>query len=271
MRKSSGTHSGNWPVPFQEIRQDEQTILTVTLPLAETPGYFANVLDINKVKRIIILDDDESIHQVWKKRFQNTGIELEHFYKAFNLLNVYKEISEDTIFLSDFELLGEEINGVDCINKLHAVQRSILVTARADEPQIIRLCEQHGIKLLPKSLANEVEISSQSFDPKTVILIDDDKLTHLSWKLASKKSDVSLKTYYSVKDFLENSNFLERSTPIYIDLELGPDLRGDILSEEIFNQGFTELYIATGYEPQYIAKPVWIKAILNKTPPFVCI
>ena len=251
-----------------DFYQEEQTIVTVTLPLAETPGYFATVLDISKVKKVIVLDDDESIHQVWKKRFKNTGVELEHFYKAFNLLNVHKEIPEDTIFLSDFELLGEELNGVDCINKLHAVQRSILVTARADEPQIIRLCEQYGIKLLPKSMANEVEINAQSSNPKTVILIDDDNLTHLSWKLASKKTEVNLKTYYSVEEFLENSNSLDRRTPVYIDLELGPDLRGDVLSEDIFNQGFTELFISTGYDPDYIEKPQWIKAILDKKPPF---
>ena len=250
-----------------DFTQEEQTIVTVTLPLSETPGYFATVLDISKVKKVIVLDDDESIHQVWKKRFKNTGIELEHFYKAFNLLDVFKEISEDTIFLSDFELLGEELNGVDCINKLHAVQRSILVTARADEPQIIRLCEQYGIKLLPKSMANEVKIMNHFSDPKTVILIDDDNLTHLSWKLASKKTEVNLKTYFSVKEFLENSNSLDRRTPVYIDLELGPDLRGDVLSEDIFNQGFTELYITTGYDPDDIGKPQWIKDILVKKPP----
>jgi signal transduction histidine kinase/FixJ family two-component response regulator len=251
-----------------DFTQEEQTNVTVTLPLSETPGYFATVLDISKVKKVIILDDDESIHQVWKKRFKNTGIELEHFYKAFNLLDVFKEISEDTIFLSDFELLGEELNGVDCINKLHAVQRSILVTARADEPQIIRLCEQYGIKLLPKSMANEVKIMNHFSDPKTVVLIDDDNLTHLSWKLASKNTEVNLKTYYSVKEFLENSYSLERRTPIYIDLELGPDLRGDVLSEDIFKQGFTELYITTGYDPDDIGKPQWIKDILVKKPPF---
>jgi hypothetical protein len=71
-----------------------------------------------------------------------------------------------------------------------------------------------------------------------------------------------------VKEFLENSNSIKRRTPIYIDLELGQDLRGDVLSEDIFIRGFTELFIATGYEPEYIAKPHWIKAILDKTPPF---
>lgn len=249
------------------FNQKEKTVVKLSLPFGEVPSTFASKIDLTNIKRVVILDDDASMHQVWRKRFKNINIELEHFYTAANLMSVYKEMPEDCFFLSDYELLGEEITGIDCISRLHAVRNSILVTARGDEPQIIKACEKHGIKLLPKTMANEIEIKYLS-SLKKVILIDDDKLTHFSWKLAAKKAEVELQTYFSVQDFIESSETLEKHTPIYIDSDLGEGLKGEVLSEEIFNLGFTQLFMATGYSANDFKKPFWIKSILGKNPPF---
>ncbi|MFP5386738.1 MAG: ATP-binding protein [Bacteriovoracia bacterium] len=249
--------------------QKEMTSVKITLPLGEVPNTFVTTIDVKNIKRVIILDDDESIHQIWKKRFKNINVELEHFYNSCNLLNVYNEIPEDCFLLSDFELLGEKVNGIDCILKLGATKNSILVTARADESQIIRLCSQHGIKVLPKSMANEIDIKTQSYSKSKFILIDDDKMTHFSWKLAAKKAEVDFEAFTSVQDFIKTCSFYEHSTPIYIDSDLGKGLKGEVLSEEIYNLGFTQLYLATGYSASDINKPSWIKEVLGKSPPFL--
>lgn len=249
------------------FKQDERTVVEIDLPRGDKPNTFVGAIDLSKIKRIVILDDDESIHLVWKKRFKAFGIELEHFYKAFNLLSVYKEIPEDCFLLSDYELLGEEVNGIDCINRLHAAKNSILVTARADEPQIIEACDRHGIKILPKTMANEVEIFASMVTEKAV-LIDDDRLTQLSWTMAAKKAEVDLMTFASVDEFLESAKSFCQTTAIYIDSNLGENLRGEILSEEIYNLGFTDLHIATGFSSDQIQRPDWIKSVIGKAPPF---
>lgn len=244
-----------------------KTVVSINLPLEEKSKTLATEIDLAQIKRIIILDDDSSIHQVWKKKFQNFNVELEHFYKAFNLLSLYNEIPQDCLLLSDYELLGEEINGIDCINKLHSAPNSILVTARADEVQILKACEQYGIKILPKSVANDINIiESEPF--KRAVLIDDDEFTLRAWKMAAKKENIELSTFACVSDFMNVAKNFSFQTPIYIDSDLGNNQKGEVLSENIFKMGYSELFLATGYHPEDIDKPAWIKEVLGKKAPF---
>lgn len=249
------------------ISSKDKTTLSLVLPASETPSFFTSEINLSNIDRVIILDDDESIHGIWRKRFRGMGVELEHFYKARNLLDQYNEIPCNYLLLSDYELLGEELTGIDCINRLHSTHNSVLVTARADEPSIVKSCEQFNIRLLPKSLANDIRLLTPKHQ-KRAVLIDDDKMTHFSWKLMAKKAGVELVAYISVKEFIDSSSSFERHTPIYIDSDLGVDLKGEVLSEELFKLGFTELFIATGHSACNIKKPAWVKDILGKSPPF---
>lgn len=258
IEQSSGTMS---------FSQNIETEVKITLPKYATPKTFAVNIDLSKYSQILILDDDESIHQVWKKRFKNQKVSLVHYYKAIDLLDSYSTLPDHTLLLSDFELLGESINGIDCISRLQAFENSLLITARADEQSIIKSCKDRGIKILPKSMANEILIVSKK-TPKNVVLIDDDKLTHFSWKIAAKNAGISFSSFFSVQDFLTNSSQYSLDSTIYVDSDLGQDLRGELLSKNIFELGFTDLYIATGFSKENINKPFWIKEVFGKKPPF---
>jgi signal transduction histidine kinase/CheY-like chemotaxis protein len=249
------------------IETNTRTVLTIVLPTTEKPSFFTAEINLSNIDRVIILDDDESIHRVWKKRFRGTGAELEHFYKAKNLLDQYKEIPCNFLLLSDYELLGEELTGIDCINRLNSTHNSILVTARADEPSIVRACEQSNIRLLPKSLANEAKIIA-AFPQKRAVLIDDDKLTHLSWKMAARKNNVELKAFFAVNDFLQESDQFDKDTPIYIDSNLGNGIKGEIESERLYLSGFSKMWITTGYSAETLILPSWIIGIVGKQPVF---
>lgn len=245
----------------------DKTEVMVTLPRQVPPRTFAGSIDLNKYTHVIVLDDDESIHLVWKKRFKELPVTLEHFHKASELLDKYKTIPETALLLTDYELLGENVSGLDCIITLGAFENSLLITARSDEQAIIKICSEKGVRILPKSMANEIEIHSKKSLSK-VILIDDDKLTHISWKIAAKNAGVTFSSFFTVQDFLNSSNQFSPDSAIYIDSDLGPNMKGELLSKNIFDLGFTELYMATGYAGPDFDKPQWIKAVLGKKPPF---
>lgn len=247
--------------------QTDETEVRITLPKYATPKSFATSIDLSKYSKIIVLDDDESIHQVWKKRFKSHNVFLEHFYKAHDLLNSYSVLPENTLLLSDYELLGEDITGIDCINTLKGSGNSLLITARADEQYIIKSCTDYEIKILPKTMANDIEILGKK-SHKNVVLIDDDKLTHYSWKIAAKNAGLSFTSFLSVQDFLNNSSQFPLDSTVYVDSDLGNNLRGELLSKSIFELGFTDLYLATGFSKSDFSKPLWIKDILGKRPPF---
>ena len=247
------------------ISNQSGAIVLVTLPKAAAPSHFPVEITLNGITKIIILDDDESIHRLWNKRFTSYNIEFEHFYSAHTLMNEYDQIPADVLLLSDFELLGEMITGIDCITKLNAFGNSYLVTARADEFEINDRCAELKLKLLPKNMAFIIPITQGP--SKKVVLIDDDELIHMSWKREGKKMDVEVSTYYTIEDFIDDSHQYHKTIPIFIDSILKDGFRGEVVSETIYESGFDQLFLATGLVKENINKPFWIKEIVGKRLP----
>lgn len=102
------------------------------------------------------------------------------------------------------------------------------------------------------------------------ILIDNDSLIHMVWKLEAKKQDVNLKCFSSVSHFLEMnaSEKFSYDVDIYIDSDLGDGIKGEVISKELFDMGFQNLYLVTGYPKDEIEKPSWIIDIFGKHPRF---
>ena len=103
---------------------------------------------------------------------------------------------------------------------------------------------------------------------KYTVLIDDDEMVHLFWKVEAKKYGVNLETFYSVDKFLKASSEMNKDCDIYVDSNLADNLKGEIESEKIAKEGFTNIYLATGYSPDHFKKPEWIKSIVGKRPRF---
>ena len=70
----------------------------------------------------------------------------------------------------------------------------------------------------------------------------------------------------SINDFMAASASFDKSSKIYIDSNLGDGIKGEVESEKIFALGFSNLYLATGYEKDSIQKPFWIKEVFSKSP-----
>ena len=99
------------------------------------------------------------------------------------------------------------------------------------------------------------------------ILIDDDELIHLTWKISAKKNGKNLICFSNVGDFIQNSNGFDRDTCIFIDSNLQDGLRGEVLSKEIYEMGFMNIFVTTGFDSSSITPQVWIKGIIGKKPP----
>ena len=99
-----------------------------------------------------------------------------------------------------------------------------------------------------------------------IILIDDDKLVHINWRMYCEKNGFSFHGFKSIAEFLKVAQTFDKSTRIYIDSNLGDGIKGEIESEKIYLLGFLNLYIATGYEKRDIDKPAWIKEVYSKSP-----
>ena len=252
------------------------TIIEINLTRVPSPTWFLASIQINPGMEILCLDDDVTIHQIWKGRLESLqvsqyDINIKNFTSATefkNYLATNQRPNADRLYLIDYELLGQADNGLGVIEQLGLQENVALVTSRYEEPQIKRKCEFLNIKLLPKSLAVFVPIEIES--PKEKIdwvLIDDDQLAHMSWQLASFEFNRSFKGFRSVGDFDAFKGNLDPKSKIFVDSDLGNGMKGEIIAESLFKDGFKNLYLATGHQPDHFPKMDFIKGIIGKEPP----
>lgn len=263
------------------------TTLTLTLPQAEPPGWFVSSLKLFANSPVVILDDDTSIHQVWKWRFESSqvkeyGITVSNFSAPAGLREWFKsnpEESKKAVYLFDYELLGHKETGLSLAEELGVIDKTILVTSRYEEPDVMESCKRLGLRLIPKNLAGLVPISVLETEKKTsavpatqtagrqVVLLDDDILVHMNWKMAAMAAGEELKAYKTPENFYVEIGNLPKDTPIYIDSDLGNNVKGEDIAKDLRKKGFTTIAMATGYGPEKFAHLPWLK-VTGKEPPF---
>lgn len=141
------------------------TMIEIHLPRIGSPAWFLDKILLKSGMEILSLDDDLTIHQIWKGRLDSLqatqkNIFLRNFTSAREFKSLVKSLPEGSIqnkyFLIDYELLAQATTGLDVIEELGLRENVVLVTSRYEEPEIKRRCELLKIKLLPKSLSGFV-------------------------------------------------------------------------------------------------------------------
>ncbi|MFH1620042.1 MAG: hypothetical protein ABIG11_09110, partial [bacterium] len=246
-----------------------------------------------------------SIHQVWQGRFDSAGvkdkgIEVFHFSTPNELREWVKNnptSAENALYLTDYELLGHQETGLSLVEELNIGAGSILVTSRYEEKQILDNCIRLKVRMIPKGLAGlvpiqiadsvkRIAISKNSYtqenksDPgpsaltpklsslNSAVLIDDDALIHMTWKMSARNKGIALKAFKNPKDFLAIAEDIHKETPVYIDSELGEGLKGENIAKNLHDMGFQNLYMETGHPPEVFAHLTYIKDVIDKEPPW---
>ncbi|MFY7994335.1 MAG: hybrid sensor histidine kinase/response regulator [Bacteriovoracaceae bacterium] len=249
-----------------QSKEGEGTIVSISLPIVSPPRWFKPSLAIQS-KNICIIDDDQSIHSIWDEILARFDMNIVHLNSYDQFREWLTKInSDDYMFLFDLELISSEVDGIEIIKQYNLNDRSTLVTSHYDDDDVQRRAEALGVKIIPKEAAANIKIELVSKRTETVVLIDDDKIMHFHWSLYCQKNGVSFKGFKTVDEFLEESFSFDKDVKIYIDSNLGDGLKGDIESERIYLQGFSNLFLATGYHADDIEKPSWIKKIFSKDP-----
>ena len=181
------------------------------------------------------------------RRLKSTKInsrKIHHFLLANEVKKWIKENPDiQFIFLCDYELIGQGVNGIDLIKDLNIIEQSILVTSRYSEEQIRLQCEKSNLKLLPKSMANYIPIKNEDYKGKNniknmansyltidiisnpsnwgkhiheAIYIEDDNYLRLGWKKAAAKKNVILHTFDCPEGFLSKNYPYDLTIPIFI-------------------------------------------------------
>lgn len=256
------------------------TEAVLTLPAAPPPAWFVSTLVLSPGRPVLVLDDDPSIHQLWQGRFEEAGTAargIEEFqFSGPGELRAWVRANPDkaagAVCLFDYELLGHRETGLSLAEELGLAARTILVTSRYEEQKVTAECSRLGIPLIPKGLSDIVPISlaggSSPAAGAAAVLLDDDPLVRMTWKMAARTKGVELAVFEDPAALLAAAAGLPASTPVYIDSNLGNGLKGEDIARALHDRGFTELYLQTGHQPRDFAGLTFLKGVLGKNPPW---
>jgi signal transduction histidine kinase/FixJ family two-component response regulator len=252
------------------------TKVSIHFPVSPPPAWHIPQIRIAAGAKVIILDDDRTIHEVWDARFskirdqQLKGVEIEHFFNASALLIGMEAVhdSKAVLFLVDYELPAPDVTGLDLIEQIDIQRKSILVTGRHSDSQVIQRANRLGVPILPKEVVPTIPIEIvQERNQPDGVLIDDDPAIREIWTDAAERRGRRLLTFSTPAEFLGAKPSIPPTVPIYVDAKLGSS-DGQDFARTIYQLGYLRIAITTALPPSSVRKWDGLSEIRGKEPPW---
>ncbi|MGL6030280.1 MAG: PAS domain-containing sensor histidine kinase [Legionella sp.] len=243
------------------------TEIILHFPRVKAPLWIAEELNINAQKRIVILDDDHSIHGAWDSRFSQlttnrSDIKIHHFELGQQALDFLTALSpedkKNTLLLTDFELLGQQLNGLDVIEQA-MVSQAVLVTSHFENPEIQQRAQMLATRILPKQLASEVSLSSNTNNtnhappesPVHAIIVDDDNvfIDHVLYYFFNEHDVIAhFNSPEQLKlNLAKHPEKYPKHTKICLDHHFNSSrIKGLDFAKELHEHGYSQLYLISG-------------------------
>ena len=145
-----------------DSKENVGTKITLVFSRSESPPWFIEQIALPKDSLVIVLDDDTTMHEYWKKRLSpyEKDVTVRSFIDGNEAVDFVNSCAEkNKIFMfADYELRNQSINGIDVIEKCGLENRSIIVTS-CYITRIKDFCEKaEYIKFMMKGLLDCVPV-----------------------------------------------------------------------------------------------------------------
>jgi len=250
-----------------ESELNRGTTVKLCLPIAPTPIWLVKEITLGRDEKIVVMDDDPSIHLLWAQRLKGYDCA---FLSTPEKFDISKFSLEKSRFLFDYEFHGSSMTGLDVFEKHGLERRTILVTSHFNNVELQRTVEELGLKILPKLMISDVLIHELNAPLSNVrkylaILIDDDSSVHAGWHYDAHRLSREVLTCFDEGEFFRYG--VDESTPICIDKHLPNKISGIDVAKRLWEKGYQYLYIATSDPPESIPSCPFIKGVVGKDLP----
>ena len=244
------------------------TKIILAIPLLPKPVWFEDQLPMQANDRVVVLDDDECVHQLWKQRLG----EIEAVYlKSADDFDIDLYPPEKYFYFFDYHLGKESPTGLDLIEKYHLKSRSLLVTGSFDEKDLQKKVEELGVKMMPKFLiqsSSNFECSkitqSDSISPDLILINDEDDVNEY-WSMQAGSIGKRLLVVSDEREL--DLETVRPSTPIYIHKSLKGLRSGIDMARTLYSKGFVQLFLTTGDPHANLDQFPFLKGIVGKSFP----
>ena len=252
------------------------TNFTLIFPRSVGLSWLAEKIRLGSDDTVVVLDDDRAIHIAWDFRFSALlrewpTLNIRHFeggQQAITWINSLETDQKQKVFLlADYELLGQEINGLHVIQQT-LPERSILVTSHYADHALQQAALKAGTRILPKELAPDlpVEVSLErplkTQVPVNLVFVDDDQTLLNTYVMFAghKKAD----TYHYPQHFLDRLSQYPLNTTILLDQHyVNDDRQGIEIARHLHEMGYTRLYLLSGGNLPEVQIPDYLPLILK--------
>jgi len=264
-----------------ESQVGKGTTTTLTFPIIPTPDWLVTEVIITKGDTIVVLDDDPTIHEVWDNKFEDYKqiVDVIHFTngeEAIDFINSGKIDKERIILLTDYELVSQNLNGLDVVAQTK-IPNTFLVTSHFDNLKIRQSIDKEKIKLLPKQMASgivikeiktETKANKKSAKKAKVVILEDEAILADGLQGILVKGGKPADVYNNGKSLLENFAQYSKDTKFCLDYKVG-SITGLEVAKVLHEAGYKKLYLLTGYDEDILRGmvdiPNYIIKVLSKT------
>ena len=145
------------------------TLVQVRLPRVPAPTWFAQEVQLSRGGLVLIVDDDNSIHELWDKRLANlrkSGLTIAHarsLTEATSILDAKSFDSEKACtFLVDYEFQGDSERGSDWLARQSSKIQRHMVTSYSEDAGVQDFCAKAAITIIPKFSAGAIPLKLKS-------------------------------------------------------------------------------------------------------------
>lgn len=257
----------------------EGTTAELTLKAVKPPLWIARELTVYPQDTIIILDDDPSMHNAWQQFLANyqsqlADVDIQYFTEAQACIDAIRQLDRpyQTLLLADYELMKQSMNGLDVVQATQ-LPRSVLVTSHYNNNDIIKHAILLGTYVLPKELSASVQMAVQDIPlelpnvaPADLVLLEDDRGFAASIKFLYKKKGrgSQLTIYHTPYELFYYLPCYSQDTPICLDYQFECPVTGLDIAQSLYQAGYTQLYLATGFHMNPNDMPEYIQLIEDK-------
>lgn len=260
-----------------ESAEHTGTIVKIIFPKVSAPKWIAGKIPLNVGDLVLILDDDESIHSAWNAFFKPhlEHILIKHFSHGDVAIDFINKLTPEhkarSFLLSDYELLKQDVNGLDVIERTH-MSRSILVTSHHSDKDIRERAAKMKTRILPKPLSSEIKVvfgnenpvQPSLFDDANVLSFDSEKITHFkevdliivdddddiinNLKVFTLK-DKMVDSFTDIRDFIKHVQEYSKTTKMLIDYTyVNETTNGLEIVQALQAKGYTNCYLYSGMQ-----------------------